>query len=661
MDEPPVTLLSTLSTLRSHLVSSFPRAAPPAAPHPLSSVAPSEFAAVRARLGSTVSTIRTSLDHFERLLPAPAADAPTPAATAELHKYLSLLTQSAATESVLLSIAHSSSSTAALLESRSSQYPTLHPHERTAPLILPTLERIARDLGLVCFRDDEGQAEPQQTVTLSLGGQVMVVDVEVHRSESTAGHAEHVEKVKVAYVWKGEQLFDDKSARKLSGLFRDSAPRSQDGQVKEDLWNDVRGILSELHRLDDRTAKEDLDYFALVARLDDSVRQAFPVFAASPGSLFPRLLLHSSPSSRLYPAYSNTVHAGSAMRAFLDTPGIYSGVFELPAAASKDASLVNDAKVAKQWFRFRLEPEVPTPKRVCERILAALDLEIGPAQLRTAGNDHDTSTTDSKLGNDEKPRHAVPDRGGEPMPSEANRYAQKSTWGGLLTSQALDRPSRGQMTTPRALTTSASAQPFRFELSVQPGSSSAADPAAICITCLWAVERPGDVELTMERLKRGIRVLKHQIEFNELVSSVQPWPVPTVPSRFQRCDAERPTKRRRDSSSGPQTLDELFDRDQRATALPVGIHLSLADEDPHSATIGLSFPSPLGPSGTTGPMTIRITRDPSSGALVVRSRSKSSDEASRRLEQAESQCAKVVGLTQDLAILMRFVVDRLKS
>lgn len=133
------------------------------------------------------------------------------------------------------------------------------------------LERVAKDLGLVCFRDDEASISEQETVTLSLGGKVMVVDFEVHRSE---GKEEVVRKVKVAYVFKGEQEFNDRAARKLQELFSHEGEGEGEAE-EEEKWSGVKEVLRELGELDKRTEREEKDAFEALDELCEKTEKEF--------------------------------------------------------------------------------------------------------------------------------------------------------------------------------------------------------------------------------------------------------------------------------------------------------------------------------------------------------------------------------------------------
>lgn len=293
-------LLATVSSLRSHLVAAFPPSASSASTHLLSAVPPPQLDHLRSHLTETVKTLRTSLNAFGSLLPDANADGPpssTQSSRLELDKFLSVSLQSAATESLLLSLGSTPSLASAVPRAR--RYPALQPDElaRASLVVLPILERIAKDLGLVCFRDDDEDESAQdgskakglrEEVTLSLGGKVMVVDVKVHRRAVASteppetGLKESVASVKVAYVFKGEQYFDEKSAKQLSQLF--SKCRESDNveaDLSEELWSQIGQVLKELHDLDERTAREEVNYFSKLGQLVERVESQFTPISES--------------------------------------------------------------------------------------------------------------------------------------------------------------------------------------------------------------------------------------------------------------------------------------------------------------------------------------------------------------------------------------------
>ncbi|GAA5968882.1 hypothetical protein JCM21900_000201 [Sporobolomyces salmonicolor] len=297
-------LLSTAHSLRSHLVASLSPALSldspsdsPAHLHPLSALPPSAIPALRAHLHASLDSLRTGLSAFQSLLPPPPSLDPSPPApplpTAALtDKYLTLLREAALARSALLASRSddrlTSSRLVALRADYEHLYPVLHPAEAATPeLVLPILERLAREVGLVCFRDDEGAVAQQEHVTLSLGGKVMVVDFEVGRVQSGGGEGradarekEQVSKVKVAYVFDGADSLDERAAAKLQALF--DGLRQENEQGREKRWKGVRQLLRELHVLDERTESEGRDCFVLVEQLHDEVERRVKELQAKP-------------------------------------------------------------------------------------------------------------------------------------------------------------------------------------------------------------------------------------------------------------------------------------------------------------------------------------------------------------------------------------------
>jgi len=97
----------------------------------------------------------------------------------------------------------------------------------------------------------------------------MVVDFEVHRSE---GQKEVVKKVKVAYVFKGEQEFNDRAARKLQELF---SHEGEGEEAEEEKWSGVKEVLRELGELDKRTEREEKDAFEALDELCEKTEKEF--------------------------------------------------------------------------------------------------------------------------------------------------------------------------------------------------------------------------------------------------------------------------------------------------------------------------------------------------------------------------------------------------
>lgn len=280
------TLLSSIYTLRNSLLTSFPSPSTPHPLHPLSCIPPSQLPFLRTQLAQTLSTLRTATQQFSSLLPS----TPTSTSATPLDKLLSLSTQSSSSQSTLLNLTSTPTTLFPSLLNRPSRrrrrYPTLHPHELSLlpHSILPVLERVAKDLGLVCFRDDDddqGMEQRRDKVTLSLGGKVMVVDFELERipSKGDEGFREVVRKVKVAYVFKGEQEFNLRAGNKLEQLFKSDSPNSDEEieteELMEERWSRVEAILRELRELDRRMEREETDWFTKLDQLETTLEKEF--------------------------------------------------------------------------------------------------------------------------------------------------------------------------------------------------------------------------------------------------------------------------------------------------------------------------------------------------------------------------------------------------
>ncbi|KAK4048162.1 tRNA methyltransferase, has a role in tRNA modification [Microbotryomycetes sp. JL221] len=130
------------------------------------------------------------------------------------------------------------------------------------------LETIAKQLGLVSFKDTSsqtlslnGSTEPAivEMHTLSIGGKVMVIDIEVLAQEG------RVNKVKMSYVL--EQQHDcDQIAQQLLELLKDVEASSVMDQAQLDNVSDRLQVflltLGELKKLDEWTEQSKVDCFA---------------------------------------------------------------------------------------------------------------------------------------------------------------------------------------------------------------------------------------------------------------------------------------------------------------------------------------------------------------------------------------------------------------
>ncbi|GAA5913869.1 uncharacterized protein JCM6883_004020 [Sporobolomyces salmoneus] len=694
MTDPTPSLLAHASALRSHLLTTFP---PSSSPHLLSTLPPSELAHLRSHLSSTISTLRTSLSSFESLLPAPSLEeSATEPRRLELDKYLSLLSQSSSTEALLLSLSDSTSTPVSHSTSQR-RYPILHPEElsKSSHLVLPILERIAKDLGLVCFRDDEeedaeagGKREEERVVTSSLGGKVMVVDFKVHRQSIEKGEMkEVVEGVKVAYVWKGEQIFDERGGKILSDLFsasRNDKGERDDRQEKEEIWSNVGRVLKELHELDERTEKEEMDWFAKLNQLVERVETEFPQIDRSPNpptlpallptpsSLHPILLISLSPSALLHPstrAYLSstaTTSSSTLLNRFLDVPGVYAVEFELPTTlSSKNGGGETVAeKKESEWWRIRLvSPEGGIAisrelgKRVWEELGANRTLSEGTATGASKAEEKSRETGEENLTRKRKGRSMTD-------------LMLLSTW---WTSESRNMSRNGDDETrltpsshtitfePKATTTGhLSPHSYRFRLASDdiPSSSLLGGQEAFVLSSLWLLEEDPDAgkgSEGMKSLRKALDILKQQIKINDLVFSViSPSTRDATSASEAQVQAgktrEGSTKRRKLEEKESMSLDNLFaDQNDQSHPLPVFIHFPSTSLSSQSQIL-LSFPTPHLPPHQASPVSILISSSDSGYSIEVKTKL---ENVRNRLEDGGG---KVLELTGDLGVFLSWVV-----
>ncbi|GAA5880974.1 hypothetical protein JCM16303_004622 [Sporobolomyces ruberrimus] len=709
---PPQSLLATACSLRSqleHLDGA----------HPLSSPSPSTFDHLRTHTTTTLSNLRSALASLHGLLPLPNGGVTLPRSTPsrlELDKFLSLLSQSATTESLLLSLAQSTPSH----PRTPAKYPILHPGElETRDAVLPILERIAKDLGLVCFRDDEGDdpgQEPRGLVTLSLGGKVMVVDFEVAR---THGH-ESVDKVKVAYVWKGEQYFDEKSAKRLTQAFSVARTSGPIGALahgeREEMWSNVARVLKELYDLDYRTSREELNYFGKLSRLVERVEEEFPLAESSlscparlvdPSSLYPRLLLDASPAALLHPRTSTYLRSHSAtsatdLQGFLEQPGIISARVQLPViprSSSLTEALGPEHEDLGSWYQIRVSPQtgVPLPRRVALEVWAALSTGVSAAQP-PSGFTKPTMARNID-GKDPRWRDRSEERGIKGKGRENLAQLLTAAWSqSELDPQASERKFKGgRRETGRreaqgSHTTSFEPVPnrpcsytFRLAEIASPTGYPAhaeddVEPAFI-LRDLWlqvsgehARTRPVSGQYSeMRNLRNSIEILRQQIRINQLLTSVM-----NAPDRDAAEDEHvaqvgldsTKRKRRRVEQREPQPTRGLEAKELDALlrshladstpSLPIFIHTSVgALGEP---ALLLSFPSPHLPQIRASPITIRIQSTPThsgeTGGFDIQVETKLA-QVRDRLEPRAGKL--ILEKTRDLGIFVHWVVTRLCS
>ncbi|GAA5901554.1 hypothetical protein JCM5296_006810 [Sporobolomyces johnsonii] len=712
---PASSLLSTAHSLRSHLVASLSPALPldvdsssqsTAHLHPLSSIPPTSIPSLRSHLHASLDSLRTALSSFQSLLPTPPptsldpstpapplpAPAPAPALT---DKYLSLLRESALAQSALLASNSDDRLTSSRLVARRASYehlyPVLHPAEAATPeLVLPILERLANEVGLVCFRDDNGAGAQQEHVTLSLGGKVMVVDLEVVRNVHSGGdergqearEREQVSKVKVAYVFEGADLLDERAAAKLQALF-DGLQQDEEGG-RETRWKGVRQLLRELHVLDERTESEGRDCFMLVEQLQNEVEQrvkelqakpeyvplscnllnsrsppspspssaststtisTLPLLLPTPHSLSPTLLISSTPSARLSsawsdafpPSSSSTPPNHSAIEALLTTPGIQSLCLSLADPPAREGE--GEAAKRPTGYRARVRPAVPVGKRTGRSVVNTLGLTVAGAGAKQAENDKE------HLG-------------------AAGQGKDEAVWMEDLLSAVPSTPTSGPEPPARFDPSSPHTIAFDDLPSDVPSAFSfrLADPRVLRgYLCTELACELGKVKDLFE----AVEILKEQIELNELVRSVFSTRRADDEKDGAKEEEERSKKRRKlGKMDGERTeqmgLDELFS----SATVPVYLHISPPPAPSSSSqehpSIALSFPTPHLPPSSASPMSLVITS--SSEGLTVRVQASSeeirgklgADEEGRSLRMEE-----VLRVGGDLGLLMRWVCRRL--
>ncbi|GAA5826530.1 hypothetical protein JCM5353_003041 [Sporobolomyces roseus] len=658
------TLLSSIYTLRNSLLTSFPSPSSPHSLHPLSSIPPSQLPFLRTQLAQTLSTLRTATQQFSSLLPSSSSAAP-------LDKLLSLSTQSSSSQSTLLNLTSTCTTLFPSLLNQPSRrrrrYPTLHPHELSLlPLsILPVLERVAKDLGLVCFRDDDESTEqPRDKVTLSLGGKVMVVDFELERipSKGDEGVREVVRKVKVAYVFKGEQEFNLRAGNKLEQLFNSDSPKSEEEietvEAEEERWSRVETILRELREVDRRMEREESrDWFTKLDQLDQTLEKGFnplddssssnllPRLVANPSSLYPTLLIHSTPSSQLDPSYTTSPSSPRALEALRQIPGIYTIRFELP-------------REEEGWYRARVQGRVVVGKTVGRRLLESLGVRF---EAR------------------EKKEGEV--REGEVREERGSR----ETMGQLLLAESDKRKGHGQTRSkpesedasytisfdqPSSSSSSSSTGPSSFRFKLAPDLSTAisqTEDGSFVVSDLWvsSTEMSEGEGEGMKSFRNAIEILREQIRINELVLSVVNSSSRDAHAEESGTDQAGPRKRRKVTSTslkgkGGLSLDELLENNRfssldtsPAAPLPVYIHLSSPSlRTLESPSILLSFPTPHLPPHLASPLEIIISS--SNRGFQVRVLSKRLEDRLKAVLEGE-KAKMVLDRTGDLGVFLKWV------
>ncbi|BGP18219.1 hypothetical protein JCM10213_007846 [Rhodosporidiobolus nylandii] len=740
------TLLSPLASLPPPSSSSSPAATTPPAEallHPLgphSSASPAALAALRGRIRKTMGEVRRGVGEFAALSLASTGvgDAAVGGGTAgagageaaekqRRDKYLTLLRDASSSESALLSLSSSSSSSSSALSTlihRRTQYaslfPALTPSEAASPPgsgagTLATLERLAAQLGLVSFRDDDGlDAAAAERVTLSLGGKVMVVDFEIERSSSSG---EKVDKVKVAYVApsSGEDRVCRPAAEALQRALSlppsassssSSAGAEEQEEAERDAgehrWKSVRGLLSELKELDESTSRTGEDCFALLC--EEIVPSLFSSFASPPPSssspspsssspksspqllphptsLTPLLLLSATPSaalSRSLAAFlaapsahtlprAEGVHAARVTLACLEDGGDECGAKSEGQGEGEKKGEGQGEKEEKAKFVAVLDPPIPISAATGRRVCEALGLPLPPPAL---------------------PETEEPARRGKAGGTAAGRGV------GLAELLLLPRPSSSASASGSAAAAAAATNTgervwnlsfpsdptLHLSLRVPPIPSLGSSPTspAFLATHLRFTHPP--------QLKTALELLDAQVRVNELVRGVCRDGVERLggaegPGKGEgRDEGGRRRKKRRvgekkdgageGGADGEISLEDLVS--DPPTPPPLPVYLTLPPSSPSSSSplypsLTLSFPLPSLPPSSAVPMSLHLTALPSPSQLweVTLDPHAPADIRERLDARAEGgrveRLEKVLELTGSVGLVVRWVVRRLKG
>ncbi|GAA6037385.1 hypothetical protein JCM8097_008543 [Rhodosporidiobolus ruineniae] len=601
--------------------------------HPLGPAPPASLPALRTSARSTLTQLRSSLTAFSSLTALPSASAASTAPSADAppkqlrDKYLTHLRDSAQSETTLLHLRQADASFAHnLLTARQRTYGALFPavtpaedDEEEEKDVLPTLERLAKELGLVGFRDDDGAEGEQDKVTLSLGGKVMVVDFEVVRVPAAAvdkggKRREKVDRVKVAYIVAGADLICAAAGSMLQSLFA-----GEIGLSRAERWRAVRGLLEQLKELDEATERTGRDCFkALTEELKGAVEGAFSSFNPSsaprdvplsfpsllptPHSLTPSLLLHASPLALLSPSFSATLASPASISPFGTdtTPGVYRASLSLSAVVDRPlpprtaaASSAQEAGGDAPPFIATLHPPVPVPASVGRAICAALELEA-PGKAGEGGEVEMRLAEAAQTGG----RGAAATVGLEDL-----LLPRRGEEGGKV-GEGVERS--WEITLPPPTASSAStASPLLLSFRLAPPSSSPSSPAYLATHLRFR---------TASQLQAALGVLEGQIRVGELVKGVERRAVAEREKEEQREGQGR--KRRKvveeKKEKEGMTLDELFAPSSSSSgSAPLPIYLHLAAPSPSSdpaPALTLTFPVPPSSLHSPGaPMALSIS------------------------------------------------------
>jgi hypothetical protein len=277
----PPSILALAHSLHASLSSTFAPLLPHPSHilHPLGPIPPSSLSKSRAQLNTTLTSLHAACAAFsnETLALVPDSSIARGPARAASEKYLSLLKESAASQSVLLEAEEDKNRRAELLRRRGEYEVNLPLLERDLLRDLPgaerslgVLERIAKGLGLDCFKDEprrevreSGEVEVH---TLSVGGKAMVVDFEV---DGTSGG---FERVKFTYHVLEDQHEDEEVARRLQSNLGGMDGSAEEAGLESALVM-FRESLRELKVLDEMTAASNVDCFAVANKMGPCLRE----------------------------------------------------------------------------------------------------------------------------------------------------------------------------------------------------------------------------------------------------------------------------------------------------------------------------------------------------------------------------------------------------
>lgn len=273
-------ILSTAHALHSSLLATFNPLLPSRSSHllhPLGPLPPASLSSTRRLLTSTLADLRTACTTFasHTLSDVPDSSATRGPVRAGTEKYLSLLKESAGSQSILLERREDARRGKELLARRegyAGRLPVLEQRllegggtERT----LRILESVAESCGLACFQEKGMLVKGGKEVevhTLSIGGKVMVMDFEVDAQGV-------VDKIKFVYVLENEHVDDGIAARlleKLVGLEAVGAGEQEEARAEKKL-RELREIMRELRRLDEMTEETTVDCFAITSKMVESI------------------------------------------------------------------------------------------------------------------------------------------------------------------------------------------------------------------------------------------------------------------------------------------------------------------------------------------------------------------------------------------------------